>query len=72
MARPRVNSRDHKRHGIMMDYAQNRDTVLGSIVDTVGRAYRIAFRERDLHLDLFSCKNYEVSKIRIYIWDCAE
>lgn len=51
MARPRVKSRDHKRHGIMrLDCAQNRDTVLGSIVNTVGRAYLIAFRERESSL----------------------
>jgi hypothetical protein len=44
MARPRVKRRHHKTHGTMrLDDAQNIDTVLGSIVNTVGRAYLIAF-----------------------------
>ena len=51
MARPTVKSRHHNKHSTMrLDYAQNIDTVLGSTVNTVGRAYLIALRERESSL----------------------
>ena len=47
------NQTNTKKRRVTMLWAQNMNTILGSVVNTMGRAYAIPKENENLHFDLF-------------------